>query len=58
MAILKSGNDEYEVRIKRYPEKTYFDDTSRPENEKRRQPQRVSDTSWVGTGSDTPSKLP
>jgi hypothetical protein len=26
MAILKSGNDEYEVRIKRYPEKTYFDE--------------------------------
>jgi hypothetical protein len=26
MAILKSGSDEYEVRIKRYPEKTYFDE--------------------------------
>jgi hypothetical protein len=26
MAILKCGNDEYEVRIKRYPEKTYFDE--------------------------------
>jgi hypothetical protein len=26
MAILKSGNDEYEVRIKRYLEKTYFDE--------------------------------
>ena len=26
MAILKCGNEEYEVRIKRYPEKTYFDE--------------------------------
>ncbi|KAH8755874.1 hypothetical protein F5882DRAFT_482007 [Hyaloscypha sp. PMI_1271] len=26
MAILKGGNDEYKVRIKRYPEKTYFDE--------------------------------
>lgn len=26
MAILKEGNDEYQVRIKRYPEKTYFDE--------------------------------
>jgi hypothetical protein len=26
MAILKGGNEEYEVRIKRYPEKTYFDE--------------------------------
>jgi hypothetical protein len=26
MAILKNGNNEYEVRIKRYPEKTYFDE--------------------------------
>jgi hypothetical protein len=26
MAILKSGNDECEIRIKRYPEKTYFDE--------------------------------
>lgn len=26
MAILKSGNDEYEVCFKRYPEKTYFDE--------------------------------
>jgi hypothetical protein len=26
MAILKSGGDEYEVRIKKYPEKTYFDE--------------------------------
>jgi len=26
MAILKDGTDEYEVRIKRYPDKTYFDE--------------------------------
>jgi hypothetical protein len=26
MAILKGGNDEYEVRIKRYPKRTYFEE--------------------------------
>ncbi|KAE9374198.1 hypothetical protein N431DRAFT_464480 [Stipitochalara longipes BDJ] len=36
MAILKDGSNEYEVRIKRYPDKTYFDEYI--ETEDREQP--------------------
>ncbi|KAG4436986.1 hypothetical protein IFR05_007524 [Cadophora sp. M221] len=32
MAILKDGNDKYEVRIKRYPDRTYFDEHIRVED--------------------------